>query len=308
MARQNMAFLRGRVVKNPTISINKETGEYNYAMCYLDVVRGFRQVDDDVKFVKHDHPLIMTRDKEIIDSMRNWKENSIIFVKGPLTTRKMEKTSFCPNCQDENGNQTKNIATGNLVYVTPVFVEKLADYDDKQAAVEDIVAHREISNQIYVMGTLLSDPKLITTKKGVQFSQYRLAINRKYIIRTDDPAVRTDWPIVKSYGEQAREDKLYLKYQADVEIDGFLQARNVLRKCKCKKCENLYEWKDHTMELVPYDVEYISGFKTKDEVEGEAQKSVEDLKQMLFKTAYSDEITDADSDLKSDDVNPATIG
>lgn len=96
MARQNIGFFLGRVRKAPTISINKETGEYNYAMCYIDVVRGLRYVDDKVDFVKHDYPLFMSRDKEIIDSMKEWEENSIVYVKGPLTTRSMDKSSFCP--------------------------------------------------------------------------------------------------------------------------------------------------------------------------------------------------------------------
>ena len=299
MGRQNIVFLYGRVCKAPVISKIKETNEYNYGMVYLDAVRGYREIDDGVRFVKHDHPLIMSREKEIVDKMLEWKENTIVFVKGAITTTRMAKTSFCPDCTDEDGKPTRNESTGNLVYITPIYVEKVRDYDNKQQAIEDVIRNREISNQIYVLGTVLKDPKIITTKQGIQFSQYPIAINRKFTIRTDDPSIRTDWPIVKSYGEQARDDKSYLKYQAEVIIDGFLQARTITRKQKCKCCGKIYEWKDHAMELVPYEVEYVSGFKTTEEAEAEYNCKVDEYKQMLFDTAYKD---DLDEDLKSDDT------
>ena len=299
MSRQNIAFMLARVRKAPSISKNLETGEYNHAMCYVDVVRSLRPIDDGVKFVKHDYPLIISREKEIIDEMETWEENSIIYLKGTLSTRRIVKASYCPKCEDEDGNATKNEYEGNLVYITPIYTKKIRDYDNKQEAIDHLINNREISNQIYILGTLLKDPKLITTKQGVQITQYPIAINRKFTIRTDDPSIRTDYPIVKSYGEQAREDKTYLKYQADVIIDGFIQARTLTRKCKCKKCGEIYEWKDHAMELVPYDVEYVSGYKTKEEAEEEYQHSIEEYKQMLFNSGFKDEL---DEELSSDDV------
>lgn len=308
MARLNQVHLYARVHKKPTASINRDTGEYNYSMCYLDVVRSLRKVDDNVKFVKHDHPLLFTREKPDIEQMLEWEENDIVSIFGVITTRKMAKTSFCTECGE------KNIAEGNLVYVTPIHMLKIKSYLDdeevksidneeeahhlaKQKSIEDITTNREISNQITIEGTLITEPKLVTTKQNVKFTQYRMALNRKYVIKTDDPSVRTDWPIVKSYGEQAISDKLYLKYQADIIIDGFLQARTVTRKCKCVSCDKLYEWKDKTMELVPYDVEYVDGFRTKEDIERERQQTVEAITNELFNKNYKDEFTGIDSDL-----------
>lgn len=300
MGRQNIAFLYARVSRAPVISRNAETGEYNYGMVYLDTVRSLRSVGDDIKYVRHDHPLVMSREKEILDQMEDWKENDIVFIKGVITSKTVMKSSFCPHCTDGEGNATRNTSKGNLVYITPIYVRKEASYgDDKKAAIEDIVNNREISNQIYVMGTLIRDPKIITTKRGIQITQYPIAINRKFTIRTDDPNIKTDWPIVKSYDEKAREDKIFLRYQAEVIIDGFLQARNITRRTKCEHCNEEYEWTDHCMELVPYDVEYVSGHRSEEEVEAEAQKSVEELKQMLFRPESQD---DLDDDLKSDDI------
>lgn len=290
MGRQNLAILYGRVATKPKISINKDTGEYNYSIFYIDVVRGLRAVGDNKHFVCHDKPLVIAKERDIIEKLVDIEENDIIYIKGVITSKKMQKTSYCPNCKDESGNATANKVNGNILYVTPIYIRKMDSYGtDKKAAIEDVVNNREISNQISLMGTLVNEPKLITTKRGIQFTQYALAINRKFLIRTDEAFIKTDWPYVRSYGEQARNDKIYLKYQAEVIIDGFLQARRIKRKTKCKCCQHIYEWDDTSMEVVPYDVEYVSGYKTREEVEAESQKNVEDLKQELFNSGYSDE-------------------
>lgn len=293
MGRQNIVFIYARVHRDPQINKNAETGEYNFGTVYVDTVRGLRAVEDNIKYVKHDHPLIMAREKEILDEMSLWKENDIVIVKGVVTSKAIMKTSYCPHCHNDDGTPTANQVKGNLVYITPIFAERLKSYgEDKNAAITDIVDHREISNQIYCLGRLIKEPKLFTTKQGVQITQYPIALNRKFTIRTDDPNIRTDWPIVKSYGEKARDDKLYLQYESDVLIDGFIQARTVHRKMKCPVCGEEYEWADNSMELAAYDVEYVNGFKTREQVEAEAQRSVDELKQQLFDSGYKDDLDD----------------
>ncbi len=301
MGRLNQVTLYGRVQKAPVVQKNKDTGEYIYGMVYIDTVRGLRPVGDDLKYTRHDYPLIISREQGILNEIAGWRENDIVYIKGVVTSKTIMKSSFCPNCQDETGKGTKNEVRGNLLYVTPIFAERVKDDygDDKTAAKDDVVEHREISNQVSVLGTLIRDPKLFTTKKGLRITQYPIAINRKYTIRTDDPSIKTDWPIVKSYGEKALEDKIYLRYQAEIIVDGFLQARTLTRKVKCSCCGTIYEYKDHAMELVPYDIEYVSGNRSKEDVEAENQKTIEQLKQQLFNEGYKDTL---DADLMSDDV------
>lgn len=299
MGRQNIAFLYGRVSKDPVAQKDPDTGQYSFAMVYLDTVRSSRAVDDGVNFVKHEHPLLITRDRDIAEEIAHWKLNDIVFAKGVITTKTMEKKSYCPNCKEADGNSTMNAVKGNLVYLTPIYAQKIKSYDDKQDAIEDLVANREISNQVYIVGTLIRDPKIYKTKRGIQITQYPIAINRKFTIRDDDPTIRTDWPIVKSYGEQARNDRVYLKYQASVLIDGFLQARIVTRKVKCKNCGQIYEYTDHAMEIVPYDVEYLTGYNSREEVEEKEHQSVEALKQRLYEGNKTDK---PDADMISSDI------
>nr|MCR5165821.1 single-stranded DNA-binding protein [Oscillospiraceae bacterium] len=280
MGKQNFAYLYARVHTPPQVSFDKETGEYHHGMFYADVVRGPRAVGDNLHFVKHDKPLIMSKEKQVLDLIKDLKVNDIVLIKGVVTSASIMKTTFCDCIDDETGEKTKNKSYGNMLYVTPIYLKKLKSYgDDKEAAVQDVVDNSEISNQVSVVGTLITEPRLYTTKKGLQITQYALAINRKFLIRTDNPEYKTDWPVVKSYGEQARSDKVFLRQKAEVMIDGFLQARTVKRKTKCHCCGKIYEWEDHAMEIVPYAVEYLNGQRSQDEVEAETHKTAEELKQ-----------------------------
>ena len=300
MGKQNFAYLYARVNTLPHIAMNTETGEYHYGMFYADVVRGPRSVGDNLHFVKHDKPLIMSKEKQMLDLFRELKVNDIVLIKGVITSMSMMKTTFCECIDEETGEKTKNKSYGNMLYVTPIFIKKLNSYgDNKAGSVQDIVDNAEISNQVSVVGTLITEPKLYTTKKGLQITQYALAINRKFLIRTDNPEYKTDWPIVKSYGEQARQDKVFLRQKAEVMIDGFLQARTVKRKTKCHCCGKIYEWEDHAMEIVPYAVEYLRGHRSEDEIEAESHKSAEELKQELFDSAFSETV---DEGMKSTDL------
>lgn len=301
MGKQNLAQLYARVHSLPQISLNKDTGEYYHGMFYVDVVRGKRSVGDNLHFIKHDKPLIMSKEKEILDQFKQLAVNDIVLIKGVITSISLMKTTYCECIDPETGERTQNKTRGNVLYINPIYIKKVTSYgDNKDAAVQDIVDNSEISNQANVVGTLITEPKLYTTKRGIQITQYALAVNRKFLIRTDNPEYKTDWPIVKSYGEQARNDKIFLKQGAEVMIDGFLQARTVKRKTKCRCCGKIYEWEDHAMEIVPYAVEYLTGQRGREEVEAETSKSVESLKQELYESMFSDDIDEgmASTDLK----------
>ena len=299
MARLNICNLYARVSK--PAQIKRKGDEYVYGMCYVEVVRGVRDAHDNLKYVKHDFPLIMSKEPSIVANMDDWKENDIVVIKGMVVSKKIPKNSFCDECTDEDGNPTKNTVQGNLLYINPIHVKKITSYgDDKKAAENDILENREISNQLYVMGTLCNDPKQFKTKRGLIVTQYQLAINRKFRIRTDDPSIKTDWVWVKTYGEQAVEDRMRLSQSSELTIDGFIQARTVHRKMKCCNCGKIYHWTDHAMEIVPYECEYVSGtYKSDDELERENEHKVEEIRQMLFNNTMKDTI---EEEYQSEDV------
>lgn len=293
MARQNVNFLYGRVSKEPIIKLN-DNGELILGMVYIQVVRGVRDVKDNQYYIKYDKPLVMSREKEILEKMKDWKVNDIVQIKSMVVTKTIKKTTKCPFCTDEEGNATVNRIEGSLVYLNPIHVTKIRSYgEDKKAAVDDILENREISNQLYIYGTLINDPRLFITKSKLRVTQYQIASNRLFRVRTDDPNIRTDFPWVKTYGEQAVEDKLRLHQSSDVVIDGFLQARNIKRKTVCSCCNKEFRWKDSCMEIIPFSVEYIKGtYKSDDDLKAEGKQNIDEIKQKLFSGKSIDEMED----------------
>ena len=147
MAKINKVTLYGRVQKEPVISKDRSTGEYQFGFCYIDTVRSLRDAGDKVHFVKHSKPMVLTREKDMLDMMSTWKENDIVEIKGVIHSKSLPKTSYCSECK------AKNEVLGNLVTVSPIHMMKLRSYgDDKQAAIEDVVQNREVSNQILIYG------------------------------------------------------------------------------------------------------------------------------------------------------------
>ena len=291
MARQNSVYQYLRVAKPPHVGRNLETGEVTYCMCYGDIIRSVRDAHDNVKYVKHSYPLIMSKNPEIAEKMSKWEENDIVYLKGVISSAMIPKKSYCPNCKDADGMPTANITKGLLVFVNPIYVNTVKHCADKKEGCKELLDNKEVSNQVLIMGTVCSDPKEFVTKKGLAVTQYQLAINRKFHIKSDDPSVRTDWPWVKSYGEQAVEDRMRLMKGSDVLIDGFLQARTIHRKKKCEHCGQIYEWEDRAMELVPYDVEYVKGtYKTDEMLEAENNQKVEDIRQQIYDNLMHDHL------------------
>lgn len=297
MARHNIAFLYAQVYKKPEFKLDKETGDPVYGMVYLTVLRGYRDVKDGKLYTKQDHPLLLSKEPVILRSMLQMQENDIVFVKGTVASKNIRKGSFCPNenCVDENGNRTKNVTEGMLLYINPIYIQHVCHFDTKNEAITHLNEHKEISNQVYALGTLVRDPGKFKTKRGLIITQYQVALNRKYKTRTDPPEIRTDYPWVKSYGEQAVEDRMRLHTGSVVFIDGIIQARRVRRKTKCRCCGQSYEWIDNTMELVPYDIEYMPGtFYSDEDIEAAKQETVANVYKSLFGSNSDDELEDGE--------------
>ena len=311
MARENLVFLRGSVAKDPTVVKNGE--DYLYAMVYVNVGRGTREVGDKRDYMKCDNPVIMTRDEQWVKEIETWHENDIVDIKGVIASKKIKKASFCPYCNTKNTNQ------GALVYISPIFAERICHLETQQECLQYIAAHREISNQIYVFGRLCNEPKKLTSKSGLVVTQYQIAMNRKWRIRTDPPDVKSDFPWVKSYGANAMEDKKHLHMGSEVYVDGCLQARSILRHSVCGQmydekgkpmkdesgnpkirpnagCGKRYDWEDRAMELVPYEVEYVNDYYTDEDL-----KNMEEEKKRKAMQKVAGSSDDSEDDILTEE-------
>ena len=291
MARQNTVWLLGLLEKKAITTKDKD-GEYNFGSCYLHVVRGVRDAHDNVKYMKHDHPLIVSMNSKIITKMDELNKNDLVMIKGSVTSKSAPKSSFCPYCTDEEGKPTTNKGLGLFTYVTPIFIKKIKECPDYETGLIEIIKARELSNQVVVFGHLWNDPKYYKTKHGTLITQYQLITERKARVIGDELDKKADFPWVKSYGEQAIEDRLRLEKGSAIIVDGFLQERKVTRKTKCSCCGKIYPWEDRTMEIVPFDTEYVSNYKTDEILEKETGEKAEELRNSLFQRFENDELTE----------------
>ena len=121
----------------------------------------------------------------------------------------------------------------------------------------------EISNRIYIMGNVCAEPTYNPIDNGGRVCTYQLGINRKVFIMEDSPDIRSDYPWVKSLGDQADKDHIALTTGSLVFIDGSVQAREdfVMEKT-CDTCGETCKVKGQAMEIVPYSVEYLRNCNT----------------------------------------------
>lgn len=299
MPKHNEVRLKGPVIKVTLEDREDGTQEIKVVM---GVIRGYRNVGDGREKVKIDHPIIMSRNKDMIYEMATWSRNDIVEVKGAITSRTLNKQSICPFCKQIN------VTEGLSVYIEPIFVEKIFKLENDAASIQYLNTIREVSNEAKVFGNLCRDPKKVKIKNGPTVTQYPLAVPRKYTIREDPPSVDTDFPWVKVYGQNAIDDRNRLKINSTVFIDGLIQTRSINRKADCQFCSKRYEWKDRALELIPYETEYISNYYTEDEaVENEKKRKEQRLKSLgLDKFMFNPNSMEYD-DYDNDDITDADV-
>lgn len=138
-------------------------------------------------------------------------------------------------------------------------------------AKQELLRHREMSNEIQVIGNLCADP--VQWENG-RVTSYQLGVNRNFFIKDDDPAVHSDFPFIRSMGMQADKDIEALKKGSLVLVDGFVRMRKFNRENVCEKCNSTKKWVDKVLEIVPYTVQYLDKYKTEKEIEEDKKTSL----------------------------------
>lgn len=253
MAKENLVSLHGQLVKAPQIYVTSEN-KYSKGLIYLKTLRRpiIRNGVIASSRLYFDCPIILTKNEALIKKFFDLNVGDMIDVKGALSTQEVIKTTVCPQC----GN--KNSVPGNSVFVTPIYVCRREQGLSPEDGIRILKERCEVSNTVAVIGTLCRDPEGHEDDKGQHYARYQLAVNRKYHIKEDDPSIKTDYPWVKTFGNQALEDSKGLRMSSVVYINGALQTREIERLSTCEHCGAQYKWKETVTEIVPYSTEYLS--------------------------------------------------
>ena len=304
MGRLNEVMLFGTVPRLPMIKKNDETGELENGIGVLNVLRTSNRVKNGRDYIGLSSPYITTRDPAHIAQMTRWQENDIVLTKGFFSTRVASKVSTCPFCG------AKNKKKGVLNFVEPIYTHTVQQTRSSVEAHTTLLnEYREMSNTFRGVGTLMEDPSRMvfrtTDRSGFAFLQYRIAISRNYRVRNDPAEKTVDFPWVKVYGEACNRDYYRLKKGSQVYIDGYLQTRRVTKHMRCAACGMTYDWTEATMEVVPYHTEYLSGFRTEEEVqalqeERNEQVFLNSLMRIYSGAGMGSEIIDEDDEPKGE--------
>lgn len=281
MARQNTPRFYGAVSGEPVIA-KDINGNNVRGIMRISVLRNNRASGEKVpkEETVWDHPLILSVDEEMVNIMAKLKLNDIVEIEGQYVTRKVTKNVKCAVCGHINRIE------GSLCFVMPTFIGKRNSKDLSEfEARSEIQANRSISNSIIIIGNLCNDVNYY--KNGnIESSVYQIGTERKRIVTADEPVNRADFPIVRSYGRNARMDKTCIHKGTLVAIDGYLRSKSFTRKSICDACGDEFEWEDSTMEIVPYVIEYLADFidpETAAAMQEEAEKAaLEANKRSLF--------------------------
>lgn len=252
----NNLDLCGYVLKNVQVTSNKDR-----ATAIIGTTRGNRETGSSDKQCRWDYIVVRTKDPAIIEEISKLEPFDVVRIKAVLVTKYAPKKSTCPTCGREH------IAQSLVVYAEPIYIEKIAHLENADEAQDFVFERREISNQLRVIGDICNDPEKIKNfKSAATTCQYQIAIPRTYRLKGSTDDEKTDFPWVKSYGKNAKEDLLRLQKGSTILIDGCLQARKQIKKTSCE-CGTEYPWEDNALEIVPYETEYLKNYKT-DEILG----------------------------------------
>lgn len=262
MATHNQVRIVGYILKEPAIINEGIAGEEKFVAQVRTTRRDIEDFNDD-RFAD----LVVFYDGiELMEKMKKLKRFDVIDIKGVLNICPTPKKHVCPECGTEN---IKYNSLSSFIY--PISISRIASYQEYYEMF-DIMPnkllvdnYKEISNQCLIIGTVVSEPEIIETRKG-RICRYCLCVNRKYYIKTQD-ITTTDYPWVYSYGDNADRDYLHLKKnESSVLIDGFIHNVRTRGKLVCEHCGKEFVYKDIGTQFTPYSVEYLSGYKTDEEL------------------------------------------
>jgi len=268
MATHNQVRIVGYLIKEPKIKNEGIEGEEKFIAQIRTTRRDIEGFNDD-RFAD----LILFYDgTELMPQLKTLRRFDLIDVKGVFNIIPTPKKHFCEHCGAEN---IKYNTRTSAVY--PIDIERKANFQDYYEQLEIMPNkilednYREVSNQCLLLGTVVTDPELIQAKNGRTICRYAIGVDRKYYIKSQDMET-CDYPWVYEYGHRAQEDYDHLiKNESLILLDGFIHNKKLTGHMTCSECGNEFTYTDVGTQFTPYSVEYMSGYKTDEDIEREKE-------------------------------------
>lgn len=254
MARWDEVTLYGQLAEAPLAYRAQQTedGELLRVIAKLTVLRGIRKFGAYDQRQKLDVLSMMSGVEKDMKEMLKWDQGDMVLVRGQLITQNHAKHCRCEYCGHVQAYP------GYTAYINPIFVYKIKSGYDPEKGLIDLRRWKEVSNRITAVGTATADPSIhLHETSGTWISSYKLKIDRKVRVREDAEENHCDFPVVKSYGDNAVMDHDLIRAGSLVLLDGMLQSRTYDRQFTCEACGATFRAKDYVVEIVPYSTEYL---------------------------------------------------
>lgn len=193
--------------------------------------------------------MLLARRKKEIEKIQDLKVGDYILACGTISQATKKKKIICPSCKKEY------IDLGISLFIYPSFIKKIRDPLHESLNINMLSEYKELSNNISFVGIVSSKPLFSSEKQTcVYYATF------KHSLKTEKGEISKKETIrICSTGKQAREDMLRLLPGTKVFINGFLRSYDEEKTYRCE-CNNSYHWNQSVTEIVPYSVEYLSGY------------------------------------------------
>ena len=238
VARENTITVVGEVSKAPTVFYNESHQNFRIAFAVKTVRRNGR--------IDYPHVNVYgLSEEEAKEYFGKLKIGVFVMVRGMVTTKLLEKKFKCGKC--------------GVIVEGSSFITEIISYGRPLclAGKYEALELAEFANNLSVIGTVCTDVTGRDSGNGVSLTQYQIAINRKYRVAEHEGVIKSDYPWVKSFGNQADEDLKRLRKSSKIYIAGSLQTREMSRFLICENCSSRIDYTESVAEIIPQDVEYL---------------------------------------------------
>ncbi|KPV44405.1 single-stranded DNA-binding protein [Alicyclobacillus ferrooxydans] len=227
MARKNIINLTGVVGSGVTHSL-RNSKDFFFFKLFLA-----RR-----KHVGTDEPIIEVLDENLFPEVSRLSVGDAVHIEGEIRTRSATKTLTCDRC--------------STLYSTSIMITSIAVGEDGFQILPLIKGHTFSENHAYLLGTLVKDPQVWTTRNNIPKTKYQMAINRK------DSTGGADYPFISSYKRLAQEDAHRLQHGSQLFVEGAVQTSVRPRSIVCPGCGNIHTLRSLNTEIVARSTEYLN--------------------------------------------------
>lgn len=258
----NRARVTGFLLENPTIINRDISGEekvlFQIRVCY-ETLEGFDNSHFSNIYIYYDGM------KENLDIKRffDLKKFDLIQIEGVVNIMPMYKKITCEHCGEVMRKRV------SLATIYPLHMMKLNglqsvyDIDNRRPEQFLMQYYAEVSCEIFLMGTVVTDPEYRETERQ-KLCRYGIGIDRRYYIRTQ-PDTIADYPWIYSYGSQAESDRDHLARNAKIFVTAIARSDSVKQKVVCESCHSEIEFNNIATSFIPkkvHDIDYWNGYYT----------------------------------------------